>query len=641
MKRLTSIAFAVASIVALAGGTGWAASIPVTTFEPGIAADGVCSLIEAMENANADAAIHSDCVAGEGPDVIQLAAGEYIVREVHDQAYGPSGLPAVTGDLTINGVTSAETIIARDPTAPLFRLIHVTERARLTLQGLSLEYGAVEGWRGGALSNRGGIVVLRHCQVNHSTADDGGGIANLNGTMLLVETIVGNNSAARDGGGIENWALTGDAALVLMESNVSSNLAAHDGGGLVNIAGAGRRASLELVGSTVMANRAERRGGGIAQFGSGAARSEPKGGGVTSPGWGGAQMTLRVVNASEIPGRCSIAANVAGEDGGGIASWVWPSDAWTTEVEISGGAAISDNQALEGDGGGVYAWFAGSSVMLTESTISGNVAFAGRGGGLAIGEGAALDMVRSTVSGNVAEGMEHPAGSGGGIEVVAAVASLLESTISGNQALRGAGIDVASDASDDRKAQGGSGELGAWVEVADCTIVDNTAQGVGGGVAVVTAPGFGPAELRIVGSILGYNTDRRGSGNCSGLAPALLISDGKNVADDTTCWMISEPDGGVGGPLAADDLVVADVMIGPLADNGGPTMTHLPLDGSPVIDTGSHGSMRSCIDQRGFPKDFDMGEATEGCKCDAGAVETGSAALPDLPDPDDPGGGGA
>jgi hypothetical protein len=91
---------------------------------------------------------------------------------------------------------------------------------------------------------------------------------------------------------------------------------------------------------------------------------------------------------------------------------------------------------------------------------------------------------------------------------------------------------------------------------------------------------------------------------------------------------MSAPDGGVGGPLTDGDLVVPDLMLEELRDNGGPSWTHMPLDGSPVIDVGSHASNRSCIDQRGFPRDVDVGEITVGCRCDAGAVEAGSAPMP-------------
>jgi len=54
-------------------------------------------------------------------------------------------------------------------------------------------------------------------------------------------------------------------------------------------------------------------------------------------------------------------------------------------------------------------------------------------------------------------------------------------------------------------------------------------------------------------------------------------------------------------------------MLGPLADNGGPTLTHMLLSGSPAIDAGQ------CIngvttDQRGLPR-------FQGTACDIGAVE--------------------
>jgi hypothetical protein len=618
-----------ATIMLLAGGTGWAASIAVNTFEPAVAADGFCSLIEAMENANDDAATHLDCVAGDGPDAIELMVGEYVVRDVHNEAFGPSGLPAVVGDLTVNGRTAT---IERARNGPPFRLFYVTERARLTLNNLTIENGVVEGWRGGGLFNAGGTAVLNHCTVRGNEANDGGGLANQDGTMLLTYAVVDGNRSARDGGGIDNWAATGDASLVLMASTVSSNTAAHDGGGLVNVASAGRIARLQLVKSTVIANRAERSGGGIGQFGLGASQMEPKGGIITRPRWGGAQMELRIVNDSHI------LDNVAGEHGGGIASWVSPPGYWSAQVEISW-SDITGNTALEGDGGGVYGWFAGSSVAVGRSTVDGNEARNGRGGGLAIGEGAVLDLGRSTVSHNVADGIVHPAGVGGGLEVVAAEATIMDCTISGNQALRGGGIDVAALASDDRKLAGGA-ELGSSVELVDSTVADNTVQGVGGGVAVVAVPGFGPAELRMVGTILGYNADRRGSGNCSSVAPAVLLSDGHNVADDSTCWLMSASYGGAVGPLAREDLVVPDLMLEELADNGGSSLTHMPLDGSPVIDVGSHASMRSSIDQRGFLRDVDVGEMTVGCKCDAGAIEAGSAAMP-MAGPRDPSGSGS
>jgi hypothetical protein len=76
------------------------------------------------------------------------------------------------------------------------------------------------------------------------------------------------------------------------------------------------------------------------------------------------------------------------------------------------------------------------------------------------------------------------------------------------------------------------------------------------------------------------------------------------VSDDTRCSAYF---------TNAGDKNNTDPKLGPLADNGGPTLTHLPLPGSPLIDGGQ------CIvglttDQRGVAR-------PQGGACDVGAVE--------------------
>jgi hypothetical protein len=63
-----------ALLLALGQGVATAATITVTTDNPNIAADGQCSLVEAIVNANNDASTHPDCSAGSGSDTIVLAA---------------------------------------------------------------------------------------------------------------------------------------------------------------------------------------------------------------------------------------------------------------------------------------------------------------------------------------------------------------------------------------------------------------------------------------------------------------------------------------------------------------------------------------------------------------------------------------
>lgn len=70
--------------------------------------------------------------------------------------------------------------------------------------------------------------------------------------------------------------------------------------------------------------------------------------------------------------------------------------------------------------------------------------------------------------------------------------------------------------------------------------------------------------------------------------------------------------------LAGAGNLTTNPLLGPLANNGGPTRTHLPQAGSPAIDAGSS----SCfdVDQRGFARPID-GNGDAIATCDMGAVE--------------------
>jgi uncharacterized repeat protein (TIGR01451 family) len=69
-------------------------------------------------------------------------------------------------------------------------------------------------------------------------------------------------------------------------------------------------------------------------------------------------------------------------------------------------------------------------------------------------------------------------------------------------------------------------------------------------------------------------------------------------------------------------------MLGPLADNGGPTPTHLPLPGSPAIDQGTSDTLLIfglATDQRGSARtvdDLNIANAFLGDGTDIGAVES-------------------
>lgn len=244
--------------------------------------------------------------------------------------------------------------------------------------------------------------------------------------------------------------------------------------------------------------------------------------------------------------------NIRKGDGGGISS-----DDHSAQIIINR-TRIIDNVADVGGGleapGGVH---------VIESTIAGNRARIG--GGISVGAG--LTLQESTVSGNTAA--QH----GGG---VFASGSIVNSTVSGNSA----------------RTQGGGVSTSGTLSLLHVTIAANTAMAGGNGLHR-----FGSgSELSLQNTILA--NPGPGGKECAGLPPA---SRGNNIASDTSC-----------GLTAGGDQQATNADIDPLADNDGPTETHLPTDTSPAIDAAADVGLLK--DQRGVPR-------PQGPRPDIGSVE--------------------
>ena len=78
-------------------------------------------------------------------------------------------------------------------------------------------------------------------------------------------------------------------------------------------------------------------------------------------------------------------------------------------------------------------------------------------------------------------------------------------------------------------------------------------------------------------------------------------------------------------PSAHDQIGVIDPRLAPLADNGGPTLTHRLLFASPAVDAGNGGSYFETgptTDQRGNPRTYDLTDVPNaGDATDIGALE--------------------
>jgi len=144
--------------------------------------------------------------------------------------------------------------------------------------------------------------------------------------------------------------------------------------------------------------------------------------------------------------------------------------------------------------------------------------------------------------------------------------------------------------------------------VSNSTLSDNSATG-GGGIS-----NEGGTSAKFKNTIVAANDasvfgpDMRG----------LFTSEGHNLIDK------SDSSGGFTNGQNGDQVGTSanpiDPMLGPLANNGSPTMTHALLEGSPAIDKGN--SFGESTDQRGLPRPsnfVDIVNAADGS--DIGAFE--------------------
>jgi len=332
---------------------------------------------------------------------------------------------------------------------------------------------------------------------------------------------------------------------------------------------------------------------------------------------------------------CSVTSNGGNAQGGGIASYSL--HAYNSRI-INNVAYASPPTPNNGNtyfaiGGG--ASVRGGALVVKTTTVSNNIVEAGGtptrtiGGGLSILSEGPKTISASTISGNSAD-------RGGGLyayfsRYTAGEPLIIESTtIAGNHANKlGGGAFVFS--------------LYAPEQISNSTISGNDSSGTMAGLFA------GAASNELTGNTIVLNTSAKGTAtydnNVYAEAAGLYIAGAatlrntivaNNVATDTGASDLNKTssstiDGShnliratLAGTTAPADTLTTDPLLGALADNGGPTLTHALLAGSPAIDAGCAAS--------GFPND-QRGSGYPrvwGIAPDIGAYETGDPASGDI-----------
>lgn len=653
-----------------------AATFTVTTLADVVnAADGVTSLREAVIAASANGVddtivlgpgahdltlcagplSHTDdaalTVEGNGATIVQTCADTGVIESTHDDSTltladlgiigGPnSGAfvfgPGVYAEGTLHLDSVTVTGVDGGPTGAFAAITGSNNNpgAPITIVDSTITGNDTTGVAGSNVS----LVLTRS-----TVTDNGGSGVNLtDGTPLTItdSTVTGNTmygvrttgqghtrvtvtNSAIEGNGSTGLVCSACASLDLVTSDVKGN---GDGGidYSYDLDPVGPDRYLSIVRSTISGNVAAGPGGGVS-----VTTLQPAPSNDVSP--------ILTVARSTIAGNSTSAT---GQPGGGIYSRIGK-----LRVEKS---TIADNTAAGtsgSSGGGIYylpdadgLTAARHGATIIDSTIARNSA-SGHGGGAYLDSDGAVQVLKTKVQGN----STGPRGRGGGLWAREATPLLIEdSTVVSNRAARGGGAYVA----------GRAGVV--WAFIADSTIAKNRATEYGGGVVVAeqalvtfrnstvsanraTVSGGGiqvgtttSAIVRPVQGVTVEFTTIKGNGakaggnlaarngvvtlrtsvlvgavgtGCAFDAAASLASGGYTFTDHAAC---------AGHP--SDVVSAAAPLLGGLANNGGPTQTHLPANASPLVGLVPLAACVQPLDQRGQPR-------PQGAACEPGSVE--------------------
>jgi hypothetical protein len=258
------------------------------------------------------------------------------------------------------------------------------------------------------------------------------------------------------------------------------------------------------------------------------------------------------------------------------------------------------NPGNGGDGGGLSYDGAHIALSLCGDTFTGNKANAAGGAVFRVGYNdqggiaSAVTIDRSTFDGNSVDAQN---GNAAGLYLENLKLTITNTTISDNTGHFGGGLWA------------GQSDV---LDMQNVTIANNTASG-GGGIWFANGVTGTLLDCTIAG-----NTGDGLFGGDTGVAllDSIIANNAKGTLDSTTNCAKAHASGApdiqfpqAGGVMCTSDVTIADPMLGPLQDNGGPVKTMKPASGSPAIGAGKNCSATDALGH------------TRASACTLGAIE--------------------
>jgi predicted outer membrane repeat protein len=531
--------------------------------------------------------------ARPGEDTIILSPGVYTLTLT-----GRSEDGAATGDLDITdtlniiGAGTDQTFINGNQ---IDRIFQVFPGVSLTLSNLTLIGGnASTTGNGGAILNQG-TVTLRNVHVLNGSAARGGGIYNdTTGVLDIQDSLFRGNTAAVQGGAIYN-----DGNLRLANSQLgvattlTQNLAASLAATTVSVADVSQFPSttpfvIQIDGEQMRVTAISGNQLTVVRAINGALASHVQNTLVTqgnfSNAHGGGIYNLGTATVTE----SFLVGNIAASRGGGIYNAASTSTlaanvgvgANTITVANAAQFPTTPGFVIQVDLEQMRVTAVAGNVFTVTRAFGGTVAAAHTAGALVTSIGLnVVDVSKTTFADNFAS-------SRGAAIYNEDDLNITNSTLSTNKAGTNAGI---------------GNTLTGQVDIRNSTIVDNVAFR-GGGLANTTL-----GQVTVKNTIVANNLATTLSGVTAPNVRGVFTTAGNNFIGNSAdsvgfSTLLNDQIGSATSPF--------DPVIAGLANNGGPTLTHAPRNGSPVLDAGDN-TGGDTQDQRGATRptndDSDIG----------------------------------